>query len=357
MVPPANIGAMRLPRDLTEAVELVRHAIDSGMKYIDTSRGYGESEWILGEALKDGYREKVILSTKWSAWITKIQNADDTSGDCVRRRIDEEMRRLDVDYLDFYQVWNIDSREHYNQIIAKGGVIDGILKAKEEGLVGHLGFTTHDSVENILAYINEADWCEIILLTYNMMNRQYGPAIEAAYRKGIGTLVMNPVGGGRLGGASPVLGALAEEVGAESAPELAIRYVLSNPNVVSVLCGMTRLSDVDSTIRAAGKPAFTADQMARIESFLGEVDGRRAGFCTGCRYCVPCPNGIDIPAVMACVFDHRNWGLTMAAKHVYNSMRVKPDVCEACGKCEAKCTQKLKISEEMAFAVRELAAK
>jgi hypothetical protein len=100
-----------------------RAAIDAGMRYIDTSRGYGESEWLIGRALKDGYRDKVLLSTKWAPWITKVQPSDKPSSDCVRRRIEESMKRLDVDYLDYYQVWNIDSREHYDQAVRKGGSV------------------------------------------------------------------------------------------------------------------------------------------------------------------------------------------------------------------------------------------
>ncbi len=134
-VPKISIGAMRLPKDVDDAVALVRHAIDSGMRYIDTSRGYGESEWIIGQALKDGYRKKVLLSTKWAPWIVKVDQGDDSSSDRVRRRIEESMRRLDVDFLDFYQVWNISSRENYDQAVAKGGMVEGILKAKAEGLV------------------------------------------------------------------------------------------------------------------------------------------------------------------------------------------------------------------------------
>ena len=112
-VPTVNIGTMRLPEDHDEAVALIRHAIDSGMRYIDTSCGNVISLIKVGKALKDGYREKVILSTKCSPWITMVEETDDTSADCTRRRIEESMARLDVNYLDFYQVWNSDSREHY----------------------------------------------------------------------------------------------------------------------------------------------------------------------------------------------------------------------------------------------------
>ena len=109
-VPPVNMGTMRFPADTGEAVSLIRYAIDAGLKYIDTSRGYGEAELVLSKALKNGYREKVILSTKCSPWIIKVQPGDRPDAATVRRRIEESIIRLGVNYLDYYQVWNIDSR-------------------------------------------------------------------------------------------------------------------------------------------------------------------------------------------------------------------------------------------------------
>ena len=353
-VPPANIGGMRLPADVDEAVTLIRHAIDAGMRYIDTSRGYGESEWIIGRALKDGYREKVILSTKCSPWITKIQPTDAPTADCVRRRLEESMTRLDVDYLDYYQVWNIDSREHYQEATAKGGMVEGILKAIDDGVVRHTGFTTHDSVENICDYVKEADWCDIILFTYNLLNQQYAPAIAAAHQQGIGTIIMNPIGGGRLAEASPVLLALASRVGAGTVPELAIRYVLSNPNVTTIISGISKQADVDDTVAAASKPRFTSSQMAEIDAFIQGLGRQDVGFCTGCGYCMPCPQGIDIPAVMTCIYDGRYWGFGAAARDRYGNMKTaKASACNSCGACEKCCTQHLQVQREMVYAAAE----
>jgi predicted aldo/keto reductase-like oxidoreductase len=346
-----SIGAMRLPRDVTDAVALVRHAIDSGMCYIDTSRGYGESEFVLSRALKDGYRDKVILSTKWSPWITKIRQDDDTSAERTLQRIKESITRLDVEYLDYYQVWNIDSKEHYDQAIEPGGMLDGIRAAQKEGLVKRTGFTTHDSVENLLTYIEEADWCDIILFTYNAFNLQYAPAIEAAHKKGIGTIVMNPMGGGNLAEESPILSKLAEESGTESMPNLAIRYVLSNPNVDTILCGITKQSDVDDTIASAGKPKFTPEQVAAIDEKVKALSSENVGFCTKCKYCMPCPQGINIPAVMNAIYEYRFLGRKKYAQRLYNWIKeAKANSCTKCGECEEKCTQHLKIMDEMVFA-------
>ena len=351
-VAPVSIGAMRLPRDVTDAVKLVRHAIDSGMRYIDTSRGYGESEFVLSRALKDSYREKVILSTKCSPWIMKVKQDDETTAESTLHRIKESILRLGVDYLDYYQIWNIDSREHYEQATTPGGMLDGVRQAQKEGLVKRTGFTTHDSVENLLSYMDEIDWCDIILFTYNAFNTEYAPAIEAAHTKGIGTIVMNPMGGGNLAEESPVLSKLAADCGADSMPDLAIRYVLSNPDVDTILCGMTKLSDVDNTIASAEKPSFSSDQISTINAKIKELSRENVGFCTQCKYCMPCPQGINIPAVMNAIYEYRFLGRKEYAKKLYGWIKeAKAGSCTKCGQCEEKCTQHLKIMNEMVFAV------
>ncbi len=355
-VPRANIGGMRLPQDTDEAVALIRYAIDSGMRYIDTSRGYGDSEIKIGKALKDGYRRKVILSTKWSPWVTKIEPSDTHSSDCTRKRIEESMKRLDTDYLDYYQIWNIDSREHYDQAVKKGGMLDGILKACDEKLVKHTGFTTHDSVDNLLRYINEADWCEIILFTYNILNHGYVKAIEAAHDKGIGTIVMNPVAGGLLGHFSPVLQQVCDKVGASAPAELGIRWIMSNPHVTTIISGISKRSDVDNTIASVRAPVFTAEQMGLVQQRLDEINASKQDFCTGCRYCMPCTKEIDIPAVMNMISQYRFWGFADPAKTWYRNMKTpKADACINCGKCEEKCTQHLHIMAEMEYALKNLA--
>jgi len=356
-VTPVSLGAMRLPEDCVDAVELIRQAIDAGMCYIDTSRGYGESEFKLGRALKDGYREKVMLSSKCSPWNKKVRPDDDGSADSVRRRIEEQMVRLDVDYLDFYQVWSVNNRETWEIATKKGGMVEGILKAMDEGLVGHTGFTTHDTVDNLLGYLDTADWAEVILCTYNFLNRTYEPVIEKAHAKGLGTIVMNPVGGGRLTGESAVIMELAAQLDVASVADLAVRYVLSNPNVDTILCGIQKGADVDATIAAAGQPALSADQRKTVNEFFAAHSRESVSFCTGCKYCMPCPAGINIPGVLGAVYEARFLGLTENAKRAYKraTKDVTPDACTDCGACETKCTQHLSVRHELKYAMDTLA--
>ncbi len=359
-VNPVSIGAMRFPADVMESVELIRHAIDNGLVYIDTSRGYGESEFILSRALKDGYREKVILSSKCSPWIRKVQDSDDGSADSVLHRIKETMVRLDVDYLDFYQVWNIDCPAAWETATRKGGMVDGIRKAMADGLVRHTGFTTHEDPELLLGYLDQADWAEIILVSYNLLQHDYVKVLEKAHALGIGTIVMNPCGGGCFAEDSEVMMGLAREVGAASVAELAVRYVYSNPHVDTMLCGMTRKSDIDDSLAAVGKGGFSEAQLAAIDRFFRERSKEKVKFCTGCKYCMPCPAGINIPAVMNLVYRDRVLGLRQGSVKDYQLGWIigqTADKCLKCGACEKKCTQHLNIMQEMEYAHRNFSGK
>jgi hypothetical protein len=351
-VHPVSIGAMRLPQDDDEAVGLVRQAIDAGMIYIDTSRGYGESEIKLGKSLKDGYREKVILSTKWSPWITKIEADDNSSAECTYKRILESMKRLDVDYLDFYQVWNIDSFEHYQQAVAPGGMVDGIRRAMAEGLVKHTGFTTHDTPENVSRYIDEADWCEVILFTYNMMNPTYKDVLAKAHARGIGTIVMNPIAGGMLAEESP---ALQQATECDSVLKAACRYLAGDDNVDTILCGISKPTDINSTIANYDLEPMTAEQRNKVETAVKALSKESLGLCTSCKYCMPCPQGLKIPEIMHAIYLKRILQLPQAAVNHYRNVHnvetnMPPADCVKCGKCEAKCTQKLDIMKQMDYA-------
>jgi uncharacterized protein len=350
-VNPVSIGAMRLPEDMIESVELIRHAIDSGLIYIDTCRNYGESEFKLARALKDGYRAKVILSTKSSPWNRKIQTTDDGSADSIVRRIEESLVRLDVDYIDFYQVWSLFNDENWELATRKGGMVDGIKKARDMGLVKHIGLTSHEKPEDIIKHLPDADWAESILLSFNLMQRDYEPVITKAHELGIGTIVMNPCGGGKFAEQSDVLMKIAEQVGAISVADLAIRYVSSNLNVDTMICGINKKSDVDDTIASAQRDKFTLEQIELINQSFETLSKEK--FCTACKYCMPCPAGINIPNILNLVYEDRVLGLKENAIKGYNATwgnKVKADACTKCGQCETKCTQKLNIIKELAAA-------
>jgi uncharacterized protein len=344
-----SIGAMRLPEDEEKAVALMRQAIDAGMIYIDTSRGYGESEIKVGKSLKEGYREKVVLSTKWSPWNVKIEPTDNTSADCTYKRIIESMERLDVEQLDFYQVWSIDSPEHYLQATEKGGMLDGIRRAMDEGLVKHTGFTTHDEPENISRYIDEADWCETILFTHNILNPKYKDVIARAHEKGIATIVMNPVAGGMLAEDSQVF----RSAFGPSPVEIAHRYLSGDRNIDTILCGIAKPGDIVNTLENYRKPPLTADERLDVEQAAAKISKEGTGFCTSCEYCKPCPKEINIPAILHAVYLEKMLQCSSRAHKHYKwtaEKHARATECVECGECEAKCTQKLSIIDLMKYA-------
>ncbi|MGA2915291.1 MAG: aldo/keto reductase [Sedimentisphaerales bacterium] len=355
-VHPVSIGAMRLPEDVNEAVSLLRQAIDAGMIYIDTSRGYGDSEIKVGRALKDGYRNKVILSTKWCPWNVKVEPNDDTSTDCTYKRILESMKRLDVDYLDFYQIWSINNDEQYIQVTRRGGMLDGILRAMKEGLVKHTGFTTHAMPENVSRYIDEADWCEAILFTYNMLERTYESVLAKAHTKGIATIVMNPICGGVFSQDSPPLNdAVKNAIGPADLVETAHRWLKTNKNIDTIVCGISKPSDITSTIENYEKEPFTAEQMQRLNAELAKVSKENSGFCVDCKYCLPCPKSIYVPGFMQAAYFSECLKVDSRARDIYGwqlnpnnaAGHADPGECIECGKCEQKCTQKIKIIQTL----------
>lgn len=353
-VHPVSIGAMRFPEEEL-AIPLIRQAIDAGMTYIDTSRGYGDSELILAKTLKDGYREKVTLSTKWCPWNLKVEPDDDTSADCTYKRVLESMERLDVECLDFYQIWAIFNLEQYEQATCKGGMLDGILRAKDEGLVKHIGFTTHDTPENVSKYINEADWCEAILFSHHILSPPYKESIARAHEKGIATIVMNPLAGGLLAQESPVLQkAVFDAVGIDGVVEAAHRYLAGDENIDTILCGISKPSDITSTIDNYSKPPLTAQQRKDLEEAMSKISSEGMGFCTACKYCMPCPEKIDIPTMMNVVYLDKLLQVSNEPGRLYKQYtnpENSPSRCVQCGQCEEKCTQKLKISEDLEYLV------
>ena len=132
---------------------------------------------------------------------------------------------------------------------------------------------------------------------------------------------------------------------------------MSNDNVDTILCGMRKPFDVDDTLKSAARKPFTPEQMARIDSFVTSISREKTGFCTGCKYCMPCPQGIDIPTIMSLIYDDRYLGFRDSARRHYGNLNApKADACVKCGKCEKACTQHLKIIKEMRYAHKNLAA-
>ncbi len=351
-----GFGAMRLPMkeadgkkivDEDLAVPLMQKAFDMGINYVDTAPLYCEtlSENAVGKALK-GYRDKVFLSTK--------NPIDDNSGDHWMERLEKSLKKLDTDYIDFYHFWGISLKSFKGWQGLQYGPLEAAVKAKEQGLIKHISFSYHDAAENYKEIIDSGIF-ESTLVQYNLLDRSNEENIAYAKSKGLGVVVMGPVGGGRLGAPSEKIQGLLKNKPASTA-EMALRFVLANQNVDIALSGMGDLKMLEENFAVASLTGhLTEDELQNIKKMMEENKNLAELYCTGCNYCKPCPQGIDIPFLFEIMNRYRVYGLKEHAKNAYNEVingwswvkSADASKCVECGQCEAKCPQKLPIIAQL----------
>lgn len=356
-----GLGAMRLPitkdasgkiSGLDESAAIVRHAIDKGINYIDTALFYVEhnSEVAVGRGIKGVPRESFYLSTK-----NPVQN---TCGSCFRLRLELSLAKLQTPYIDFYHFWGL-SWDSYQTFLADDGPLAAARKAKEEGLIKHISFSSHDSAENVIKLIDTGNF-ESMLVQYNLLDRGHSDSLAHAHSKGMGTVVMGPVAGGRLGTKSEMI---LSATGASSTAEAALRFVWANPNVNIALSGMSTIEQIDeNTATAARAEPLTADEIARIDQLAADNKAMLDLPCTGCGYCRECPEGVAIDKVFQYYQWHSVFGMVDAARKSYAKLgtgwmeKHKPaSCCKKCGQCEPKCPQKIAIVKKLKEAHKILA--
>jgi uncharacterized protein len=246
--------------------------------------------------------------------------------------------------------------------------LDEARKAQAEGLVRHVGFSSHDTVDNIVKLIDTDEFAGM-LVQYNFLDRHNEPAIARAAEKGMGVSIMGPIAGGRLAMPQgiPVGG---NNQRAVRIPELALRFVWSNPGVSVALSGMNELAQIDENVSAANQPMrMDSGETSDIRHLLEENQKLADLYCTGCAYCMPCPNEINIPENFRYMNWHRVWGLTDEAKKAYAKLSVegtwtpwagkisgrKAEECIQCGDCEPKCPQNIAIVKQLEQVAQALA--
>jgi len=353
-----GFGAMRLPMkpdeqqvprlSMDESVDVLCYGFEQGINYVDTAYGYcgGESEIAVGRALKRGWRDKVYLSTKLPLWNTNER------GD-FRRILEEQLRKLDVSYIDFYHFHSA-SADSFNNKILKFGLIEEAMKAKEQGLIRFLSFSFHDKPEAMLPIIDTGAFASV-LCQYNLLDRGNEPSFKYAAEKGMGVIAMGPVGGGRLAFAGSVFeDAIENRI---TTPELALHFVLSNPYINCALSGMSTRQMVDENVKIAGMDStLSAYELSRIDDLLKKCSSLSSLYCTGCGYCMPCPFEVNIPVCLEALIYHKVYRMEQAAKDKYAAIGgdwVKGKTayaCTNCGACEEKCPQKIPIRQHLAEA-------
>ena len=305
-----GIPIQRLNQDLVN--EIVNQMIVEGVNFIDTARAYTTSEQMIGNALEGGKREQFILATKSMS----------REYESMKRDIEMSLVQLKTDYIDLYQCHLVKDLEQYQLIMSENGAYRALLEAKAEGKIGHIGLTAH-SADFLKQVIHEMPF-ETLQFPYNLVEKQGEPVFEIAHQRGIGVIVMKPIAGGAI------------QNGA-----LSLKFILQNPNVTVAIPGMDEVEQVTKNMAVLSDydqfSESESTELAEIVAALGDA------FCRRCGYCLPCPQGIDIPSQFLIEGYLTRYNLADWAIVRYNSLAVKADACVSCGICETKCPYNLPI--------------
>ena len=316
-----------------ESIRMMHRAMELGVNYFDTAPGYCDtiSEIIVGKALK-GRRDQVYLSTKYP---TEVGTGDD-----YEKKLEISLKKLDTDYIDFYHFWGISLDTWEKKLDTPDGPLARALKLRDQGVIRHISFSFHDKPENMMEIIRRGQGqLASVLCQYNLLDRANEDAIAFAHEQGLGVTIMGPVGGGRLGAPSQVIQDLLPGK-VQSSAEMALRFVMNNPNVNIALSGMSSMEMVEENARVASDMSpLSAEENARVDAMLEENRRLAELYCTGCNYCMPCPKGLNIPEIFKMMNYHRVYGLTDYAKKTYaaigsgNLKFQNAASCVGCGQC------------------------
>ena len=360
-----GFGCMRFPIldndsskiDEEKTIEMIRYAVDHGVNYIDTAYTYhqGNSEYMVGKALKDGYREKVHLATKLPSWL--INSYED-----FNKYLNEQLEKLDTEHIDFYLLHTL-NREYWDKI--KGlGVLKFVEEAKRSGRVKYVGFSFHDELDIFKDIIDSYDWdfCQIQL---NYVDRNYQAGEEGvryAYKKGISVVIMEPIKGGKLTNPSDEIKSIWDLNDIKrTPPEWALRWVLNHKEVSVLLSGMTTLDQVKEnieTVSNAPANSLTEKEIQLIDKVTNIYNEKVKVGCTGCEYCLPCEENVSIPNIFQIYNDLYVFGTEIASRKTYKSYVEKgkdASRCIECGKCESICPQNIEIRDYLKDAHEVLA--
>jgi len=354
-----SFGGMRIPTDRgvpeDQAVATVRRAIELGVNYLETAPGYGNSEILIGKALQDGWRQRTYVSTK----------SHTASASEMRKALEKSLGRLQVEKSDFYHMWYVCNDADWHDVMKRGGSLDGAKRAKDEGLIDHIGITTHAPVPLVREMVTCGEY-ELVTISYNAANREYEEIIDLAGENDVGVVIMNPLAGGMLAKTPQATdGRRSHEPPSRThAPDssrgnkgrsprprphimAALGFLLAQPNITTAICGAKSPEEIEEDV-AAGEFLPSEAREAAAAAGLEEAD---TDFCTTCGYCMPCPHDVNIPQAML------NWnylklygmdfsGWTKKAREQLRGV-VAFQNCVECGQCREKCPNSLPIIERL----------
>jgi predicted aldo/keto reductase-like oxidoreductase len=362
-----SFGCMRFESDET-AAEAVRRAVELGVNYFDVAPAYGggTAEPRLGLGLQSvkEQRDKLYVTAKSSPGNggdgVGLEYNPQTgfgirSADQARAQIERSLEIIGVDRLDMYHLWACHGPAVFEEAIKPGGFLEGVAKAREEGLFPHIGFTGHMNSADLIKCL-EAFPFDMVTIPFHLRDTSRAEAVRYCAAHGIGVIAMNPVAGGALARPLPVLQSLAAGLGLATMTEGAFRYLLSWPEVTTALAGFTYAAQVEEDAAAVANGPLAGDTAEQLAARVHELYANVEHFCTACGYCGECPQGILIPQVLEIysnllVPSTADQALAQLAQALAaNSEGFDPSLCTACGTCESKCPNSLPISNLMAKA-------
>ena len=357
-------GCMRFTKkgggiDMAKTEQELLAAYRAGVNYFDTAYIYPGSEAAVGEIFERNHiREKVNLATKLPQYLIGNRAALD-------RYFDEELSRLRTSYVDYYLMHHLTDVAMWEKL-KKVGILEWIQEKKQSGAIRNIGFSYHGNTENFLKILNDYDW-DFCQIQYNYLDEvaQAGKAgLQAAAAKGIAVMIMEPLRGGKLVNMLPDAAkkAMAESGRNWSAAEWGLRWLYNQSEVTVVLSGMNSLEMVEANYRTASDAragALTEEDFETLEKVKRAIREKEKVGCTGCRYCMPCPKGVDIPGIFRCYnamfTESKSGGRSQFIQTV--GLTREPafaSQCIRCGKCEQHCPQSIPIREKLQEADRAL---
>jgi len=365
-----GFGCMRLV-DADTARAAVHRAVARGVNYFDVAPCYcgSNSEAWLGEALKGLDRSKLIITAKSSPGNggTELCDYDPKGGfgirtaDQARRQIERSMELLGVDHLDMYQLWAVHSDNVFQEGLKRGGFLEGVLKAHEEGLFDYIGMTTHAEADDIIHFVKDSPYeFDMVTLPFHAVNAGRTKAIDYLAQRGIGVAAMNPLAGGLLTRKVPLMNELAAQAGAKSMTEAALRFVAYTPGITTALNGITYAEHAEEGAEAVAAGPLPDEAVAVLTRRLAEIyeSVNPQNLCTACGYCGECPQGILVPKVLAAFTDMRIPSTADAARADVTARLAAgeegwdPAACDQCRQCEQKCPNKIPVVSLMEEAVQ-----
>lgn len=350
-----GFGAMRLPiieKDSSkieehEATQMLRYAIDNGVNYVDTAYPYhsGQSEIFVGMVLKDGYRDKVKLATKMPCWLVKSREDFD-------RYLNEQLDKLQTDHIDFYLLHGL-NQSRWDEM-QRLEVLSWAEKTMRDGRFQHLGFSFHDDYSTFKSIVDGYGGWTFCQIQYNYMdikNQAGTRGLRYAASKGLAVVIMEPILGGRIVNPPNAVKATWDEAETQrTAADWALQWLWDQPEISVVLSGMSTMQQVIENVNSAknsGISSLTQEELDLVDR-VREVYHQLSPIpCTKCNYCMPCPNGVNIPRNFEIYNEAIMYEKVEAARMGYNRWfpeEEHADQCIECLECEDKCPQQIDIT-------------